>query len=96
MKALFIGGLCDGQWLKVTAGARRWEVPLPGVELPAFRGRPAQVVNHEHYRPVQMGGEARAATVFILDGLTLDDAMAMLITGYRRSGMVQQPAPPPP
>ena len=72
----FIGGVANGQWTKANEPTR----------YVARRGtRPIEIVpDEDRYRRERIRGESKEWFIYVLDSLTLDQAMEMLINGYTK------------
>ena len=83
----FIGGVANGQWTKANEPtryvARRTQL------APFFHEkggtRPIEIVpDEDRYRRERIRGESKEWFIYVLDSLTLDQAMEMLINGYTK------------
>ena len=93
MKALFIGGAADGQWREVAQHERKVKViastepaPPTGPDEPPRRFANMVILHHDEYTAHQFGGMVRLTRVFVLDRLSVDDAMDLLIAFYQIPG----------
>jgi hypothetical protein len=96
MKALFIGGVADGQWRDVKPGQRHVSIlageeplaaPHPN-QIKSFRTGAMVLERRDDYTAQMFGGPTQQTQVFILDSLGVDGAMAMLLAFYRRANVL--------
>lgn len=84
----FIGGVANGQWKKNSSSidryvARRTQL-APSFHEDGGNGPVGIVPDEDRYRRERIRGESKEWFIYVLDSLTLDQAMEMLINGYMK------------
>ncbi len=79
-KSLFIGGVADGQWI-CTEGQHGWRVRHPHNYRP--EGGPHDLAPVDSYRQERIRVNDQRWTIYVLDSLSPEEAMGMLVAGYR-------------
>ncbi len=83
----FIGGVANGQWTKANEPtsyvARRTQL-VPSFHEDGGNGPVGIVPDEDRYRRERIRGESKEWFIYVLDSLTLDQAMEMLINGYMK------------
>ena len=84
----FIGGVANGQWTKNSFFidryvARRTQL-APSFHEDGGNGPVGIVPDEDRYRRERIRGESKEWFIYVLDSLTLDQAMEMLINGYTK------------
>ena len=84
----FIGGVANGQWTKNSSFIDRYVVRriqlVPFFHEDGGNGPVGIVFDEDRYRRERIRGESKEWFIYVLDSLTLDQAMEMLINGYTK------------